>query len=41
MQSDGNNFCRNIVLDSFNNATQDEDNIKDKYIKANFFGILL
>ena len=29
MQSDGNSFCGDIVLDSFNKASKDEDNIVD------------
>ena len=27
MQSDGNSFCGYIVLDSYNKASRDEDNI--------------
>ena len=30
MQSDGNSFCGDIVLDSFNKAYRDEDNILDQ-----------
>ena len=27
MQSDGNSFCGDVVLDSFNKASREEDNI--------------
>ena len=29
MQSDGNSFCRDVVLDSYNKASQDEDKFLD------------
>jgi len=30
MQSDGNSFCGDVVLDSFNKAYRDEDSILDQ-----------
>ena len=30
MQSDGNSFCGGVVLDNFNKASRDEENILDK-----------
>ena len=30
MQSDGNSFCGDVVLDSFNKESRDEDNILDQ-----------
>ena len=30
MQSDGNSFGGDVVLDNYNNAFRDEDNILDK-----------
>ena len=30
MQSDGNSFCRDVVLDNFNKASRDGDNILDQ-----------
>ena len=35
MQSDWNNFSGDVVLDSFNKASRDEDKNFTKYIKAN------
>ena len=32
MQSDGNSFCGDVILDSFNMANSDEDSILDKKI---------
>ena len=40
MQSDRNTFYGDVVLDSFNKASRDEDNILDQ-IKAIIFGFLL
>ena len=38
MQSDGNSFCGDVVLDSFNKAYRDKDTILDqKYEKRIFF----
>ena len=41
MKSDGNIFCRDVVSDSFNKTSRDEDNILDHIYKANTFGLLL
>ena len=30
MQADGNIFCRDVFLESFNKASRDEDNILDQ-----------
>ena len=39
MQSDGNSLLGNVVLDSFNKASRDEDNILGQiYKKAILFG---
>ena len=38
MQSDGNSFCGDVILDSFNKAYWKEEFFKNKYIKANIFG---
>ena len=35
MQSDSNSFCGDVVLDSFNKASKDEDSIYTNFIKAN------
>ena len=35
MQSDGNSFCGDVVLDSFNMAYRDDEN--NNYKKNNFF----
>ena len=38
MQSDGNSFCGDVVLDSFNMEYSDEDSILDKkYVKQIFW----
>ena len=34
MQSDGNSFCGDVVLESFNKASQDEDKILDQIFKS-------
>ena len=34
MQSDGNSFCGDVVLDSFNKASRDENNILDQMYKS-------
>ena len=34
MQSDGNNFCRYVVSDSFNKTSRDEDNISDQIYRS-------
>ena len=41
MQSDRNSFGGDVVLDSFNKTSRDEDNISDKFIVANMFGLLV
>ena len=33
MQSDENSFCEIVVLDSFNKASRDEDNILEQIYK--------
>ena len=42
-ESDGNNFWGDVVLDSFNKAWKDEDNILDKIYKfvRNFILMIL
>ena len=34
MQSDGDSFCEDVVLDSLNEASRDEDNILDQIYKS-------
>ena len=42
LQSDGNSFCGDVVLDSFNMVCSDEDSIYDlKYEKKDVFGIFM
>ena len=46
MQSDGNSFCGDVVLDSFNKTSRDEDNnikqmYKSKYVFIIIFMILI
>ena len=36
IQSDGNSFCGDVVLDSFNKASRDEDNILDQKYKSKY-----
>ena len=41
-QSYANSFWGDVVLDTFNNVSRDENNILDQiYNKANMFGLLL
>ena len=40
VQSDGNNFCGDVVLDSFNLAYKDQDNILDKIYEKQIFSVL-
>ena len=40
MQSDGNSFCGDVVLDSFNNASRDEDNILDQIYASKYVRII-
>ena len=39
MQSDGNSFCGNDVLDSINKSFRDEDNILDQVYKSKYVRI--
>ena len=39
MQSDGNSFYGDVVLDIFNKTYQDKDSILDKNMKSEYFGI--
>ena len=39
MQSDGNSFCGDIVLDSFSKSYQDKDRILDKMEKSKYVRI--
>ena len=41
MQSDGNIFCGDVVLDSFNEASRDEDNILDQVYKSKYVRIFI
>ena len=41
MQSDGNSFCWDIVLNSFNKASRDEDNILDQVYKTKYVRIFI
>ena len=36
MQSDGNSFCEDVVLNSFNKEAREEDNILDKVYKRKY-----
>ena len=36
MLSDGNSFCGDVVLDSFNNASRDKENILDQIYKSKY-----
>ena len=38
MQPDGNGFFGDVVLDSFNKTSRDEDNILYQVYKTNIFG---
>ena len=40
MQSDGDSFCGDVVLDSFNKASRDENNILDKKYKSKYIRII-
>ena len=40
MQSDRNNFCGDVVLDSFNMAYKDKDSILDKIYEKPIFYVL-
>ena len=41
MQSQSNRFLGNVVLGSFNNASRDENNIVDQYIKSKYVRIFI
>ena len=41
MQSDGNHFFGDVVLDNFNNASREEDNILDKVYKSIYVRIFI
>ena len=41
MQSDGNSFCKDLILDSFNNAFWDEDNILDQIYESKYVQIFI
>ena len=41
MQSDRNGFGRDVVFDSFNKTSRDEDNILDKIYKSKYIRIIL
>ena len=39
MQSDGNNFCGEVVSDSFNKTSRDEDNILEQIFKSKYIAL--
>ena len=41
MQSDGNGFCGDVVLDNFIKASRDEDNILDQIYKSKYVQIFI
>ena len=41
MQSDGNNFCGDVVLDSDNMASRDADSISEKCMESKYFRIFI
>ena len=41
MLSDGNSFCGDVVLNSFNKASRDEDYNLDKVYKSKYVRILI
>ena len=41
VQSDGNSFCGDVVLDSFNMAYRDKNSILDQNMKSKYFGIFI
>ena len=41
MQSDGNSFCGDVVLDSFNMMYRDEDNILYQIYRSKYFRIII
>ena len=40
MPSDGNSFCGNVVLDSFNKASWDDDKILDQIYESKYVQII-
>ena len=41
MQSDGNRFYGDVVLDRFNKASRNEDNILDQIYKSKYVQIII
>ena len=41
MRSDGNSFCGDVVLDSFNMSYRDEDSILVKKYESKYLGIFI
>ena len=41
MQSDGNCFCGDVVSDSLNKTSRDEDNILDQIYKGKYVRIII
>ena len=41
MQSDGSSFCGNIISDSFNMTSQDEDNNLDQMYQSKYVRIII
>ena len=41
MQSDGNGFCGDVVLNIFNKASRDEDSILDQAYTGKYFWIFI
>ena len=41
MQSDGNRFCGDVVMNSFNKASRDEENILDQVYKSKYIRIFI
>ena len=41
MQSDGNSFCGDVVLNSFNKSSRDEDNILDQVYQSKYVLIFI
>ena len=41
MQSDGNSFCGDVVSDSFNKQSRDENNILDQIFKSTYVRIII
>ena len=41
MQSDGNSFCGDVVLNSFNKSFRDKDHIFDQVFKSKYVRIFI